>query len=261
MKKWLLLAFSLSLFFFKTAESFYYFVPPSNWKVVSPDKLPPSVKIGFVANSQKTFKPSLNLALETTKAPLEDYVKAVKKKHLASRKNRWSELGYVETRSGKAHISQIDTKAECGDIRTMQCILKNEDNFYIITAMALREEFVNYHDVFLKAFETLSVTDSALSTIKDAFQKKTYQQEVAKVLSSWKAFLSQGKKETNLEKAFSNKAFQKKNWKAFEKTLSKVFKEEGTFWQIMAASEIKNSLISESFDPKSTDFSAPASVN
>lgn len=253
MKKSFLYFFLLSLLFLKNGESFYYFVPPSDWKVVPSDKLPSSVKIGFVANSQKTFKPSLNLAIETTSAPLEDYVKAVKKKLLASRKNRWNELGYVETLSGKAHISQIDTKAECGDIRTMQCILKKEGNFYILTAMALRDEFVNYHDVFLKAFETLCVADSAISTLKDGLQKKIYQKEVEKVLLSWKAFLSKEKKGKSLAKAFLNKSFQKKNWKEFEKTLSKVFKDQGTFWQIMAASEIKDSLILESDLTKFTE--------
>lgn len=225
---------------------FYYFVPPKDWKVVDPSKIPDFVKIGFVASSSKTFKPSLNLVTESAKASIEEFVAAAKRHHLSSRKNRWSEIGYVQTKSGKAHVSQIDTKSECGDIRTMQCILKNGDLFYIITAVALRDEFVDYHNEFLQAFETFQVCKSATDTLPSNELKNSYLTQLNKLQNGWKSFLASQKIKSPTEVNFNNRRFKKKHWISFEKALAKTFEKQGLFWQVMAASEAKNALLATS---------------
>ena len=227
-------------------EPFYYFIPPKDWKVVDPKKLPKIVQIGFLSPGPKPFKASLNLVLETANADLETYVKNVKKHHLISRKSRWSEIGYVDTQSGRAHVSQIDTKAECGDIRTMQCILKHASQFYILTAVALREEFIDYHNDFLEAFESLSIVSSIQDSLNHSHEIKAFNQELTKLLQHFKTTHDSQKKGVSIEQTFNCRKFQKKYWKPFEKTLLSTFKSKGLFWQVMAAKEARKVLFSSS---------------
>lgn len=242
----LALAFLLCCCFCFSSEPFYYFKPPKDWKVVDPKKIPEIVEIGFVSNESKTFKASLNLVIEEAKASFDDYIASVKKHHLSTRKSRWSELGYVQTKSGKAHVSQIDTKAECGDIRSMQCIIKDDDRFYIITAVALRDEFIDYHNEFLTAFETFTIQKAAKESLKTEKEKTSYEEQLSKLQAGWSSFLASQRGQKNPEESFESKKFQKKHWKAFEKALTKTFKDQGLFWQVMAAKEAKNALLASS---------------
>ncbi|MCH9630385.1 MAG: hypothetical protein S4CHLAM37_03810 [Chlamydiia bacterium] len=244
-KLFLFFVLTFSSFVYSSGD-FYYFVPPKNWKVVDPSKIPDFVKISFVSNSPKTFKPSLNLVTESANASIEEFVASAKKHHIASRKNKWSEIGYVQTKSGKAHVSQIDTKAECGDIRTMQCILKDGNLFYIITAVALRDEFIDYHNEFLQAFETFQICQSATDTLPSKELKERYHTQVEKLEKGWKSFLLSQKSSTPSEESFNHKKFRKKHWVSFEKALAKTFKDQGLFWQVMAASEAKKALLATS---------------
>lgn len=224
-------------------EPFYYFTPPKNWDVVDPSKLKPMFKIAFVEHSKKTFKPSLNLGVQKVSISIFEYLEAAKKQHSVNRKKKWSELGYVNTGAGSAHISQIDEKAEVGDIRSMQCILLHEGFAYVLTAVALREDFLDYHNDFLKAFESFTICKDSLSSITSQELKESYQVKIKELLHEWELFLTASKTKHNLQQTFEDKRFQKGLWRDFEKFLSKHFQEQGMFWQAMASKEMMHLLL------------------
>lgn len=226
-------------------EPFYYFIPPKNWDVVDPSKLKPMFKIAFVERSKKPFKPSLNLGVQKVNVSLTDYLEAAKKQHLLNRNKKWNELGYVKTSAGDAHISQIDEKNQVGDIRSMQCILVKEGLAYVITAVALREDFTNYHNDFLKAFESFTICTDTLSSLNSEELKKNYDAKVKELLHNWTLFLAASKSPQPLEKSFEDKRFKRAFWTDFEKYLSKSFKDQGVFWQVMASKEVKHLLLEE----------------
>jgi hypothetical protein len=226
--------------FISCSEPFYYFTPPSEWKVIDPEKTSKAIKIAFVANSKKAFKPSLNLGIEKVSVSLEDYIVAVKKHHTSNRKNRWHEVGLLKTHAGNAHLSQIDTKAECGDIRSMQSIIVKDGYAYIITAVALRDDFLQYHNDFIKAFESFSISEDSLSSLSSSALKASYMKKTKDLLKSFHELLASN---TTPQKAFESSLFKKKHWKAYEKYLSQTFKDQGVFWQVMASKEAKNNLI------------------
>ena len=246
MKKSYLTLLILSLFsclFCK--EPFYYFIPPKNWDVVDPAKLKPMFKIAFVEHSSKSFKPSLNLGIQKVDVSLTEYLEAAKKQHLLNRKKKWHELGYVKTPAGDAHISQIDEKAKFGDVRSMQCILVKEGLAYVITAVALREDFIDYHNDFLKAFESFTICSDTVSSLNSQELKNSYDVKVKELLHNWTLFLAAGKTKQPLEKSFEDKRFQRSFWSDFEKFLSKSFKDQGVFWQVMASKEVKVLLLKD----------------
>ncbi|MEI8300099.1 MAG: hypothetical protein WCG10_00615 [Chlamydiota bacterium] len=222
------------------SEPFYYFIPPSNWKVIAPEKLSRSIKIAFVASSKKAFKPSLNLGVEKVDVSLDEYIIAVKKQHTSNRKNRWHEVGFLNTLAGKAHLSQIDTKAEYGDIRSMQSILVQDGYAYVITAVTLRDDFLNYHNEFIKAFESFSISKDSLSSLSSSVLKSCYTKKTEELLQSFHKLLASN---NTAQEAFESSLFKKKHWKSFEKYLSQTFKDQGVFWQVMASKEIKTNLI------------------
>jgi hypothetical protein len=228
--------------FLISKEPFYYFIPPERWDVVDPSKLRPMIKIAFVEHSMKPFKPSLNLGIQKTSTSLAEYLQEAKKQHLLNRNKKWNELGYVNTQAGQAHLSQIDEKMQVGDIRSMQCILVKEGYAYVITAVSLREDFSNYHNEFLKAFESFTICDDMLSSIHSEVLKATYHAKVEKLLKEWSIFLASNKPKP-LEDSFTDKRFQRGFWRDFEKFLSKSFKDQGLVWQVMASKEVRKLLL------------------
>lgn len=234
-------AFHLFTLFGYCNEPFYYFIPPKKWKVVDPEKLSKSTKIAFIANSKKAFKPSLNLGIEKVSISLQDYIEAVKKQHTANRKHRWHEVGFLQTKAGTAHISQIDIKAECGDIRSMQSILIQNGYAYVITAVAMRDDFLEYHNDFIKAFESFAIYEDALHSLSSEELKIYYQKKISTLLQGFNKILASHP--DSPEKAFESLSFQKNNWKDFEKSLSQTFKDQGFMWQLMASKEAKSQLV------------------
>ncbi|MBM3191110.1 MAG: hypothetical protein FJZ63_00455 [Chlamydiae bacterium] len=243
MKKAFFLLACLGFLALAADEGFYYFIPPKSWKVVHPEKLPSTIKIAFVANSKKAFKPSLNLGIEKVSVTLPEYIAAVKKQLSSDRKNRWHEVGFLPTKAGKAHISQIDVKAECGDIRSMQAILIQNGTAYVMTAVALREDFLTYHNDFIHAFESFTLCPNALHSLASDALKALYQDKITHLLQDFHKTLAE--KKLSPEKAFSHTAFQKGPWKVFEKAISKAFKDQGLVWQVMASKEVKERLIKD----------------
>lgn len=224
-------------------EPFYYFIPPKTWDVVDPSKLTHMFKIAFVEHSAKTFKPSLNLGVQKVNVSAEEYIEAAKKQHLVNRNKKWSELGIVHTKAGSAHLSQIDEKANFGDVRSMQCILLKQGYVYVLTAVALRDDFLNYYHEFLNAFESFSIYQDTVHSLSSQELKNCYNMKVQKLLDQWTLFLASTKTPQEPKKAFNDRRFQKGLWKDFERFLSKNFKDEGVFWQVMAAKEVRSHLV------------------
>src|SRR5262249_14657035 len=74
-----------------------FFLPPKGWEIADPKMLSPRVKISFVKNTGKEFRPSINLAVEPTQASPSEYLKAVRAIHEQDRTNHWRALGKVRT--------------------------------------------------------------------------------------------------------------------------------------------------------------------
>lgn len=130
------------------------FTPPQGWKAADPKILPQSVKAMVIGQGAHEFPPSMNLGIETYQGTLKQYLQRVKEIN-ESQGLEWKNLGNISTGAGNASLSQVDKKNEWGCIRMMHVILKKEDQIYILTASALKDEFSKFYKEFFVAMRSL----------------------------------------------------------------------------------------------------------
>lgn len=220
-------------------QPFYSFTIPKKWEIVSIKDFASSVKIGCVGKSKKTIKPSLNLATEKTSVTFEKYIQAVKDRHIADRKNSYTSLGFLETPYHKAHLAQIDTLTKCGNVRMLQCIFFENQTAYILTGVCEKEDFYDKQQQFISIFESFSLSKDPFETISDKTKSTQLANRVQNIQKAWKE-LKSSDKNTDINKLFLNKKFQKIYWKPLEKFLTKTFKDKGLVWHIQVSSYLKS---------------------
>ncbi len=132
------------------------FTPPQGWSYT--EKIPelPYVKTMVYGKGKSNFPPSMNLSSEEFKGSLPDYLKIVKKIN-ESKGLKWKDLGKIQTLSGEASLSQVDSVIEWGPIRMMHVILVKDENVFILTAIALQNEFSVHYKEFFEALRSLKV--------------------------------------------------------------------------------------------------------
>lgn len=209
-------------------EPFYSFHPPKKWNLADPAALSPRVKVGFICNRKKSFTPSMNLAIEEVALPLKEYISKVKQIHLSDKKNRWRELGYLQTKSGKAHLSQIETKNSWGHVRLLQSILIKDGYAYILTGVALKDDFPEFHPEFLKSFRSLEIEKCVFCTLETQEKKEQLKAAISSLKETW---------------APSKDSLKGKPWKTFEAFLTNTFEEKGVYWQIATMQQVQEELI------------------
>ena len=134
------------------------FIPPKGWHLANKEALQrvPSVKVMVVGKSTQAFPPSINLSTESFKGSLKEYLKIVKAMN-DSKGYEWKNLGMIETQSGPANLSQVDTQSQWGIVRMMHVILIKDEKVYILTASALKDEFSNFYKEFFDSLKSLKV--------------------------------------------------------------------------------------------------------
>jgi hypothetical protein len=141
------------------------FTPPTGWRFADSKELPPNVKVMVVGKGKKEYPPSINLATEKYNGTLKDYLKTVKAIN-DSQSTSWKDLGTIQTASGNASLSQIDTKTTWGDVRMMHVIIIKDGTAYILTAASLTEEFPKFYKDFFNALRSLRIETPQVSNLQ-----------------------------------------------------------------------------------------------
>lgn len=194
------------LFLFLLSNCLYsacYFIPPKNFKAANPKNLSKETQIAFIGKGS-FLNPSINLTKEKTSASLKEYLMAVKENYNLE-KCTFRELGYIDTKAGRAYLLEIDKIAP--SLRLMQSVFLKDGTVYILTSCSAREEFVKYQKEFLDAFGSFTLTDDLLDEIKSKEDR------------------------TFLEKALLDLK-KDKNLNSFEKLLKK-YDYLGAYWKIL----------------------------
>lgn len=116
-----------------------------------------SIVKNYLYKDKTGFSPSINMAIEKIDSSESKYIKAIKANYNGKANYTVSEFPKVSTKSGKAHLFQIDKKQPFGDIRILQMILVQKETAYIVTACALKKEFPTLEKEFLKTFSSFSL--------------------------------------------------------------------------------------------------------
>ena len=141
-----------------TAQTTASFEPPKGWQQADSSKteLPPLVKIMVVGKSEAGFPPSINLTTAKYDGTLTEYLDIVKKRPIQGRKE-WKNLGYIQTKSGKASLSQSLSCNQWGEVKQLHMIFVQDSQVYILTAASLKSEFTKHYKNFYDAFTSFQL--------------------------------------------------------------------------------------------------------
>lgn len=235
--KWLIL-FLFPLALFACDPFFTFFAPPEGWLISDPSKYEKGVKASFIASKRQVFTPSLTLSTEKVgSATIEDYTHSLEKIY---RRDIFQKLGTFETEAGTAHLFQIDRKTQWGNIRILQAIVFHEGFALLQTGACLKEDYLDFHESYLKAFKTLRTTPSIVESTSHPELKK----KVGGLMRSWKKLCATSKDAPEI--LFASAFFQNNQWKPFVNFVENALESEGTCWQFLALKHIQETLLSES---------------
>lgn len=226
-----------------------FFLPPKGWEIADPKMLSPRVKIAFVKNTGKGFRPSINLAVEQTQASTGEYLKAVRAIHEQDRTNQWRALGKVRTAAGLAQLTEIDSQTEYGPVRLLQLILVKEGYAWILTAVALKEEFPDFYREFHAAFRSLTLTSDLAGNIPQFERRENLKTRQQQLLAAAQAVLETTTSTRNL---LEDPLFHENHWAPFQQTILNDFTDMGAHWQVLLLRETREKLLAFQI-PKSID--------
>ena len=220
----------------KEKEEIVTFTPPKNWRMADISQLTYShVKSMVIGQSPSIFPPSINLCSEPYKATLQEYLKMVKNRNRAQG-NEWKNLGVIQTEAGNANLSQVDIPSQWGNIRHMHVILVKNENVYILTAAALKNEFSLFYKNFFAAMRSLKIFDNIYEMIENPQDRSALKAAAHNITIQWQTLLNQKTKELPnssfeeiKEKVFKSSEFQN-IMKVFTEMLNKRYSHLGTEW-------------------------------
>lgn len=225
-----------------------WFIPPTGWGYADPSMLPPTVKIMVIGKGKNPMPPSMNLTAEPYKGTLKQYLKIVKGMNDAQG-YEWKDLGSINTASGPASLSQVETKTEWGTVKLMHVITLKDGMIYILTAAALKEEFSDFYKDFFASMRTLKISKNLIDSVKPVQRQNDLKEALQKVKLQWKEMVTQEQKlhpELSLDKikeqVFESDQFKSKAWTPFKEFINQKFADMDAQWQALALVNTENEL-------------------
>lgn len=225
------------------------FQPPANWRLADPAALPPNVKVMVVGRGKGSYPPSLNLMTEHFVGTLKEYLRIVQKKN-EKWGDDWKDLGVIRTNAGDASLSQVDTKTKWGTERLMHVIFIKNEQVYVLTAAALKEEFGQYYKDFFNAFRSLKINQDLFEMMPDVRKACALKNAIQELKFEWKDFSQRAARNTILTpdegapaRLFEGKEFQEQYWNAFKTYLNKDFADMPSTWHVQVLAHARNELL------------------
>src|SRR5579872_1872603 len=200
------------------SEPICTFIPPSGWEIAKLINPSPFIKIGFVGKGSTSFRPSINLALEEADGDLKDYVKAVKKIHLADPDTKCRDLGKFNMRAGEGRLLDITVSTSHGDIKQYQALFVKENKAYILTIAVLKEDFLRFQKEMIQSLESMNLIPDLYTPLDEKQQT-----ELKEFFSRMEGNASPESKKKELER--------------MHKTLSEKYSQIGPHWHYLVLSE------------------------
>lgn len=171
-------------------EHYCYFAAPKDWEMQLFEENNP-VKVGFLGRAKDNSRPNLYLSEEEVDCDLKEYVASVKKIYKNNPKFTFTDIGTIQTKSGKAYLAEIESKTEVGITKMMQLMIIKGKRAYVLTGGNSKKNFLSTHSDFIRIFKSVSIEKNPLAFITDqakkepiekAFKTLKTQQQVAKML-------------------------------------------------------------------------------
>ena len=139
------------------AQSYHFFIPPSNWRLADPKKLSPMVEMCFLGKGKTSFYPSVNIATEAIDISGKEYISIVVKMHKDDPNIEFRTLGKIKTKAAVADLFELTTKTSFGTVKMLQMIVVKDNNAYVLTGSMHIDEFKTLSRSILKAFQSFQI--------------------------------------------------------------------------------------------------------
>ena len=170
MDKFVLL-FSILLSIIYGEKQYCYFEPPANWDMQVFKETEP-VEVGFLGKANSISRPNIYLSEEEVDCKLSQYITSVKNLYKNNPNFTFKNIGSITTKSGIAHLAEIESKTKIGVIKMLQCILIKDNRAYVITGANAKQNFTDTHLEYLKVFKSIHIVKNPIDLISDAKQRE-----------------------------------------------------------------------------------------
>lgn len=155
------------LLIFSCEAKTLFFLPPPEWKMIDQKE----TLVAFGENSYASFPSRISLT-EHPCSNQKDWVKQAVNLHNTSLVKTCEDLGTIETKSGLAHLLQIEEIRPFGKITILQCILFDEQKVFLLTGATLKESAPKTIPLLIAAFESIQLINSVVDLVsKEALLK------------------------------------------------------------------------------------------
>jgi len=227
-------------------KGFLTFTPPEGWRTADQKALPPSVKFMVVGQGSHTFPPSINLGIENYKGTLKEYLNMIKEINHTHGAD-WKDLGTIKTGCGNASLSQVDAKTEWGEVRMMHTITLQDNEVYVLTCAALKDEFPKFYKDFFSSMRSLNFINDPIRALTTKAQKEEIfalredlQKSFQTIAEKMQIDLKNSEKARDL---FESQDFQLSAWIPFKEKLQKEFSEFGENWRNELLDYVRGTII------------------
>ncbi|HEX4840431.1 MAG TPA: hypothetical protein VFU89_08330 [Rhabdochlamydiaceae bacterium] len=225
----------------QTQEPYHcFFIPPKGWQFADQSKLSHRIKICFLGKTSNNLQPSVNLATEKVNISLKAYIEIVRSDCAKDPNCVWRDLGKYHTPLGEGRLTEREMKTKWGLARQVQLIVIKDNQAYILTAGALKEEFSSHYQDFEAVLKSLTITDDLTSPIMPLEKRALLQSKIKTLEADFDAAMT---KAETVEKAFNTVDFQKETWEPFHQMIINDFTEMGPYWQILLLRDIQYQLL------------------
>jgi len=202
------------------------FYPPTHWLPVDPNKLEKEVLVQYVSHGSNKIVPSINLAKENIPNSAEEYLQAVCAMYDKDAHITYHSLGTIKTRSGKAHLLELNLQANKKELTLLQAILIKDKTAYVLTGAAAVQDFTRYRPLYITSIRSMQITDDLISITDPAKQDRL----ISKI-----HLLTDELKKCKAEN--KTKPLQQQ-LEAFYEYLSEEFLEMGDYWRYLLIQEL-----------------------
>lgn len=195
-----------------------YFIPPAGWEIAKLTNPSPYIQIGFLGKGSTAFRPSVNLAFEDVDVNLKEYVKAVKKIHLADPNTKCRDLGKFNMRAGEGNLLDITVSSPQGEIKQLQALFVKDSKAYILTIAVLKDDLPQLRAEMIQSLQSLNLIPNLYAPL-DETQKKELEDFFVRLENE------------------SSSDGKKKQLEKMQKTLAEKYAQIGPHWHYLVLTE------------------------
>lgn len=226
------------------------FTPPEGWGAADPNILSPRVKVMVVGKGKTEYPPSIHLGMEPYKGTVKEYLKMIRVIN-DSQGDEFKDLGKIRTQAGDASLCQVDMRTEWGTVRLMHVILKKNEQLYVLTAAAKKDEFPQFYRDFFQSMRSLRFNKDVMEMVTSPKRKRDLQKACDELSKGWRTLCTSTErpshgplsKEEFYRKLFESPEFQSKYWVPFKDVMKKQFGDLGENWRQHFLAKMEQDLI------------------